>query len=68
MTQPVYDIESLPWSTDTDLLEDRAEYLVQMKHGIMSGRWDAEDGTFGGYYWRTMEWFGHSWIKIEDPL
>ena len=46
------------------------EYLSLMKHGWMSGQWDADDETLSGYYWQDMEWWPHRLFqlpKVEEP-
>lgn len=40
------------------------EYLTEMKHGWISGQWDPERQTCGGYYWHDMEWYPHVLYRI----
>ena len=47
-----------------DQLVDGKEYLTLMKHGWLSGDWDAEEENFGGYYWRDMEWCGTRFFEM----
>lgn len=42
------------------------EYLTKMKHGWISGQWDAEDRTCGKYYWRDMEWWPEKLYRIIE--
>lgn len=46
--------------------EDEQDCLTKMKHGMIQGRYDAEDESFKGYYWRDMEWSARAWIPIEE--
>lgn len=39
--------------------------LTKMKHGFISGTYNAKDKTFRGYYWHDLEWYGHAWVPIE---
>ena len=41
--------------------------LTLMKHGMISGCYDPESGTFGSYYWRHMEWFATYWMPLPEP-
>ena len=47
---------------------DGQQCLTRMKHGIIEGQYCVEDGTFGQYYWRDMEWRAQAWIPIEEAL
>ena len=40
------------------------EYLSLMKHGWISGQWDADDKTLSGYYWQDMEWWPHRLFQL----
>ena len=40
--------------------------LTKMKHGIIQGRYDEEEGVFTGYYWRDIEWDAYEWVPIEE--
>lgn len=46
--------------------EDGQECLTKMKHGLISGSYDAEEQAFTGYYWREMEWWATHWVPIEE--
>lgn len=41
-------------------LIDGERYLVQSKHGMIEGRWNAEDELFEAYYWRDMSFYGEA--------
>lgn len=41
-------------------------YITYMKHGWISGYWDAETETCSGYYWRDMEWFPYELYEIME--
>ena len=57
---------SLPWENDQNKLVDGESYLVQMKHGIIQGRWSEQDQYFTGYYFQDISFNGHSWIPMEE--
>jgi hypothetical protein len=40
--------------------------LTKMKHGLISGDYDQDDGCFYGYYWRDMSWWATHWVPIEE--
>lgn len=42
---------------EADLL-DGERYLVQCKHGLIEGTWEAENGYFCGYYWQDITFWG----------
>jgi hypothetical protein len=41
--------------------------LTRMKHGLISGQYDPDEGVFNGYYWRDMEWFADHWMPLPPP-
>jgi hypothetical protein len=45
---------------------DGQRCLTKMKHGLISGDYDANDDSFGGYYSRGMEWWASHWVPIEE--
>jgi len=45
---------------------DGQKCLTWMKHGMLSGEYDAQSTSFGGYYWRDMEWYAQLWIPYEE--
>ena len=45
---------------------DGQRCLTKMKHGIISRDYDKETNSFGGYYWRGMEWYATHWVDIEE--
>lgn len=51
---------------DVEKPADGQACLTKMKHGIIEGQYDAEDMTFGQYYWRDMEWWATEWVPIEE--
>ena len=49
--------------------EDRVDgenYLTKMKHGIISGRWNAKEEVCVGYYWQNLEWFPYTTYLVEE--
>jgi len=46
--------------------KDGQQCLTKMKHGIIEGAYNAEDGVFEQYYWTDMSWHGDAWVPIED--
>jgi len=40
--------------------------LTKMKHGYISGYYDAREGEFTGYYWRDMSWYADLWAPVSD--
>jgi hypothetical protein len=46
--------------------EDGQRCLTKMKHGMIEGAYDAEDGTFRAYYWHDMCWYASDWIPSEE--
>lgn len=52
------------WSTETP--EDGERYLVDMKHGLIEGTWNAREEYFQGYYFTEIRFYGERWIKISD--
>ena len=54
------------WQNNKAQLVDEEEYLVRMKHGLISGFWSQKYGVFRGYYFADMEWHGIEWIAIAD--
>ena len=61
-----FDIETLPWSAEEDTLEDGAEYLIEMAHGMISGLWISKEGIFIDYYSNKLQHNGRRWIKIAE--
>lgn len=45
---------------------DGEEYLTSMKHGMISGIWDADEGVCRGYYWQDLEWYPYEFYVIES--
>jgi hypothetical protein len=45
---------------------DGQKCLTLMKHGMISGEYDAQSNGFGGYYWRDMEWYAQLWVPYEE--
>ena len=45
---------------------DGQECLTRMKHGVISGYYDAAEDWFHGYYYRDIQWFATYWVPIED--
>jgi hypothetical protein len=45
---------------------DGQECLTKMKHGIIEGRYEADEKCFYGYYWQEMEWWATHWVPIEE--
>ncbi len=58
-------IKTLEWRKDFENLPDGTEVLTQMKHGIISGTWCAEERVCRGYYWRDIEWNPYCFIVLE---
>jgi hypothetical protein len=58
-------IKTLEWRKDFENLPDEAYILTKMKHGIISGTWDAEERVCRGYYWHDMEWNPYCFIVLE---
>ena len=56
----------MEWRKDFENLPSGTEVLTKMKHGIISGVWDAEERVCRGYYWHDMEWYPHAYIRVED--
>lgn len=51
--------------------EHDQECLCKMKHGIISGYYDAEDSVFHGCYridnqWANINWHAYEWVPIEE--
>lgn len=59
---------SLNWRSMEDPPQDEQECLVKMKHGIISGRYNAGDSIFYDYYWHDLEWYGYAWVPIEEAI
>lgn len=57
---------NLEWREDFENLPDGTKVLTKMKHGIISGAWDAKNGVCQGYYWRDMQWYPYAFIVLED--
>lgn len=53
---------------DDEKPNDGQECLTEMKHGFISGQYCAADRTFGGYYWRAMEWYASRWVPTEELM
>lgn len=47
--------------------KDGYNYITEMKHGIISGGFDARDGTCGGYYWQSLNWFPYKIMETDTP-
>lgn len=56
----------LEWRKDFENLEDGDDILTDMKHGIISGRWDKENRCCKGYYWQDMSWYAEGFILMTD--
>lgn len=54
------------WTPMSDPPPDGAEVLTLMKHGIISGFYDASEQACRGYYWRDMEWIPHAWAPMPS--
>lgn len=42
--------------------------LTVMKHGVISGTYDAVNKSFRGYYWHDMEWSSTRWVPVSEVL
>ena len=42
---------------------EETDVLTLMKHGCISGCYNAEEDVFQGYYWQDMQWSARYWIK-----
>lgn len=57
----------LKWNKISDKKpNDGQECLTTMKHGTISGIYNASEDAFFGYYWHDMEWSAYKWVPIED--
>ncbi len=43
---------------------EETEVLTLMKHGSISGYYDAEEDVFRGYYWHDMQWSARYWMPL----
>lgn len=66
------DVMNLNWrkmksldEVDVELI-DGEEYLTEMKHGYLSGTWDAKERIFRGYYWNDLEWWAYRYVPISE--
>jgi len=48
--------------------EDGQDCITTMKHGVISGCYNANEKTFSGYYWGDLEWSAYKWIPTEEAL
>jgi len=48
--------------------KDGQECLTTMKHGIISGIYNAQENEFFGYYWRDIQWSAYEWVPIEEVV
>jgi hypothetical protein len=55
-----------PWQKIEDA-RDGYEYITEMKHGIISGTFDAKEQQCDGYYWQSMSWFPDKVMEIDTP-
>ena len=57
------------WRFTKDILPaDGQLCLTYMKYGLISGKYDAENEWFTGYYSREYTWYATKWVPIEDAL
>ncbi len=54
--------------TKEDEPQDMQECLTKMKNGLIQGFYQAENGTFGGYFYGEMEWDATEWVPIEECI
>jgi len=48
--------------------EDGMSYITEMKHGWISGDWDAKTKMCYGYYWSEMSWYPEALYLMEDEI
>lgn len=48
-------------------LVDGETYLVQCKHGLIEGRWEASEDSFAAYFWRDMSFWGEAFTMPGNP-
>lgn len=45
-------------------LVDGEWYLVDMKHGLIGGFWNAREECFSGYYWQDLVFDGQAFRRV----
>ena len=58
---------SIKWrSMKEERPADGQECLTLMKHGLISGFFDAGEAEFSGYYFNDLNWIAKYWVPIEE--
>jgi hypothetical protein len=58
---------AINWRTLDEIQPSEGQLcLTKMKHGFISGYYDAQSISFTGYYWGDMEWFADFWVPVSE--
>jgi hypothetical protein len=59
-------LKNAKWrSVENDPPPENVEVLTQMKHGVISGFYNAEEGWFEGYYFEDISWYAMTWFPMD---